>query len=455
MSLYFSPGQLAANHVLTADSRHSCLFGGARSGKTFLIIRTVILRAIKAPGSRHLIARLRTNAVWTAIAGDSNATLFVVASRCFDGLEFKPHRQDGYFELQNGSTIWLGGLDDQERVDKILGREYSSIYLNEASEIPYSSVLVALTRLAEKMPGFIYPDDDGYADADPWLKYRQRAFIDLNPVGKSHWTNRMFVEHRDPISMQPQEHPGNYLSSRLNPIDNIHNLTQEFMTYLASMPEKQRKRFLEGEYVDEVEGALWTYENIERNRRTQADIAGKHFKRVVVGVDPSGAANKEDKRSDYIGIVVAALAFDNQIFVLADRTARCGPAEWARIAVNAYHEFAADRIVAEDNFGGAMVVQTIREVERGVPVQRVHASRGKAVRAEPVSARYELNDVHHVGRFPELEDQLCAFSAAGYQGHDSPDRADALVWALTELMGGMVLSFHVPVVASQPRNLPG
>jgi phage terminase large subunit-like protein len=438
LRLRFSEKQNQARKALQSPARFVCLFGGARSGKTFLIIRAIIIRALRAPGSRHLIARFRQNAVWTSIAGDANATLFVVAERCFDGMLLVQHRQDGYFELPGGSTIWLGGLDDKERVDKILGREYSSVYLNEASEIPYSSVLIALTRLAEVRP-----------------EIRQRAYIDLNPVGKSHWTNRMFLEHRDPISMQPHADPRLYESARLNPIDNIHNLTPEFIAYLNSLPEKQRKRFLEGEYVDEVEGALWAYENIELNRRTRADIANTQFKRLVVGVDPSGAANKDDKHSDEIGIVVAGLGFDEHAYVLADRTARCGPVEWARIAVNAYQEFRADRIVAEDNFGGEMVAQTIREVDRAVPVRRVHASRGKAVRAEPVSARYALGEVHHVGRFPELEDQLCAFSPAGYQGPNSPDRADALVWALTELMGDMVLSFHVPIVASRPIQVPG
>jgi phage terminase large subunit len=204
VDLYFSPAQIYAfNELLAGPARYACLFGGARSGKTFLIVLAIILRALKAPGSRHAMLRFRLNAVWTAIAGDVNSTIYVVAKKCFNGLQLIPHRQEAYFELPNGSTIWLGGLDDKERVDKILGREYSTMYLNEASEIPYQSVLTALTRLAEVRP-----------------EIKQRAFVDLNPVGKGHWTNRLFREGVDPVTRLPLAKARNYLCSQLNPKDN-------------------------------------------------------------------------------------------------------------------------------------------------------------------------------------------------------------------------------------------
>ena len=372
------------------------------------------------------------------MAGDSNSTIYRVRDLCFPGLELDLHKQDGFFELPNRSTIWLGGLEDKERVDKILGREYSSIYLNEASENSYGTYGIVKTRLAEVHP-----------------KIKQRFFADLNPVGKSHWTNRIFVEGVDPLSKLPLDDRENYATARLNPRDNIHNLSAEFLKSLEKLPEKQRKRFLDGVFVDEVEGALWTYEGIERNRRTLEDIPDARRKRVVVGVDPSGAANK-DSNGDEIGIVVAALGHDGDGYILADRSVRCGPREWASIAVQAYYEFKADRIVAETNFGGAMVEETIKAVDRKVPVKVIHASRGKVVRAEPISALYEINRVHHVGRFGKLEDQFCAFSSAGYMGGDSPDHADAAIHALTDLMLGLqqMGSFHIPVVHSAPRNLP-
>ncbi len=419
MGLAWSQGQIDAANALTGPARHACLFGGARSGKTFLTVRMIFMRAIKAPGSRHVALRYRFNAVWGALAGDANSTIGTVNKLCFPDLKLNEHKKDGYYDFPNGSTFWLGGLEDKERLDKILGREYSTIYLNEASEIPYASAAIAFTRLAEVKP-----------------EIKQRIFVDLNPVGKSHWTNRMFVEGRDPITLQPLARPEDYACARLNPQDNIHNLTPEFLESLASLPEKQRKRFFEGVFVDEVEGALWTYENIERNRLAEKpeDIM---FRRVVVGVDPSGAANK-DSGGDEIGIVVAALGSDGHGYVLADRSIKCGPREWASVAVQAYREFKADRIVAETNFGGAMVEETIKAVDRNVPVSVIHASRGKVLRAEPISALYEQNKVHHVGRFGKLEDQFCAFSSTGYMGGDSPDHADAAVHALSDLILGNV-----------------
>jgi hypothetical protein len=120
--------------------------------------------------------------------------------------------------------------------------------------------------------------------------------------------------------------------------------------------------------------------------------------------------------------------------VLADRSLRDAPAVWGRAAVTAYHEFKADRLVAEENFGGEMVRFVIRAADPNAPVRVISASRGKALRAEPVSALYEQGLVHHVGRFATLEDQLCAFTTQGYRGEGSPDHADALVFAISELM---------------------
>jgi phage terminase large subunit-like protein len=157
------------------------------------------------------------------------------------------------------------------------------------------------------------------------------------------------------------------------------------------------------------------------------------FKRIVVAIDPA-ASNNED--SDETGIIVAACDWDGQGFVLADASGRYAPVEWARIAIAQYRKYRADRIVAEINNGGLMVEATLRMVDPNVAYTPVHASRGKVVRAEPVSALYEQKRIHHLGCFPELEDQMCQFTSdfdpatAGY----SPDRVDALVWALTDLL---------------------
>jgi predicted phage terminase large subunit-like protein len=178
-----------------------------------------------------------------------------------------------------------------------------------------------------------------------------------------------------------------------------------------------------------VPGALWSHAIIDAARAT----APPELTRIVVAIDP---AVSSDEHADETGIVVAGKNAEGHGYVLADLSGRYTPTEWARAAVAAYRTHKADRIVAEVNNGGEMVEATLRIVDPGVAFTAVHAARGKVARAEPVAALYEQGRVHHLGAFPALEDQMCAFvhdfdrAAAGY----SPDRVDALVWALTELL---------------------
>lgn len=411
----FSAAQEAARLLLEGPQRTTCLAGGTRSGKTFLIVRAIVERAIKAPSSRHAILRFHANAARASIARD---TLPQVMRLCFPSIVLKEYRQEGFFAMKNDAHLTIGGLDDDDRVEKILGLEYASIFLNEASQIPYASALVAFTRLAQTVPGLV-----------------QRAYVDLNPTSKTHWTNILFGEKRDPVSMQPLTDPDAYARAFINPRDNVANLSPAFLASLAALPERHRKRFYEGVYVDAVDDALWSYEIIEANRRDPEFIKLADRKAVVVAIDPSGAAGRDDLGSDEIGIVVAARSHDGDAYILADRSCREAPAAWGRRAVVAFHEFSADCIVAEQNFGGEMVRATIQAADRAVPVRLVTASRGKAVRAEPISVRYAMGQVHHVGRFAKLEDQLCAFAGSGYGGQGSPDHADAAIWALTHLFG--------------------
>lgn len=409
--------QEEANKFLAAPGRHKGLYGGARAGKTFLICRAICARAIRFDGSRHAILRLRANAVRAAISLD---TLPKVMRLCFPGVVMDEHRMDGFFEYpHNGAQIWVGGLDDKERVEKILGQEYASMFLNECSQIPYASVVVARTRLAQVIAGLT-----------------QRMYYDLNPTGKGHWSNTEFGLKKDPISRQPLKDAEQFGRMQLNPGHNLANLSPEYIRSLENLPEKQRKRFYDGDYIDEVDGALWTYDRLDACRIELAELPP--LRRIVVAVDPSGARGPDDVRSDEIGICVAGLGYDGKGYVLEDLTCRLGPSGWARVAVNAYHRWSADAIVAELNFGKAMVEETIRAVDPLIPIRQVTASRGKAVRAEPVAALYEdrIDRVRHVGRLPDLEDQLCAFAVSGYTGERSPDRADAMIWALSDLLVG-------------------
>jgi phage terminase large subunit-like protein len=158
------------------------------------------------------------------------------------------------------------------------------------------------------------------------------------------------------------------------------------------------------------------------------------LRRVVIAIDPSGCAGESDSRSDEIGIVAAGVGHDGVGRILEDVTGRYSPDGWANKALALFDRWKADKIVAEKNFGGAMVESTIRTARRTAPVKLVNASRGKVPRAEPVAAVYAQGKVRHVGYFPELERQYCLFSTGGYMGARSPDHADAGIWAITELM---------------------
>jgi phage terminase large subunit-like protein len=409
--LILTPKQREAQALLQSGQRHTLLVGGSRSGKTTLLINEIAERAVKSDNSRHAILRFRFNAVRPSIGLDTLPKVFRLG---FPQQQLTSHRTDGYFSLENGSEIWIGGLDDHERVEKILGKEYATIFFNECSQIAYSSIVVALTRLAQVVKGL-----------------PQAAYYDLNPTNKGHWTHVLFGDKRDPVSRLPLDDPGNYAWMFLNPRDNPH-LTQDYLKSLERLPERQRKRFYEGAYIDDLDGALFSYDVIARTR--VADFPIERCRRLVVAVDPSGAAGEDDNRRDEIGIVVAALGDDGHGYVLADRSLRDAPAAWGAAVVQACRDFATEQIVAEENFGGDMVRHVIHTANPNVRVQMVSASRGKALRAEPVSALYEQGKVHHVGRFVVLEDQLCAFTTSGYRGEGSPDHADALVFAISELM---------------------
>lgn len=383
--------------------------------------------------------RLRGNAARASLWLD---TLPKVARLAYPGLVLKDHRQDGYLSLPNGAEIWIGGLDDRDRVEKILGQEYVTLLFNECSQIPYGSVQVALTRLAQVIPGL-----------------RQRAYYDLNPVGRGHWTHRLFVEKIDPETRLPLSDPNDYVCEFMNPEDNRHNLSPEYLESLRNMPERRRRRFYSGEYVDEIEGALWTLELLERVHVHSSEVPS-NLRRVIVAVDPSGTDGEDDQRSDDVGIVVVGLGDDGNAYVLADLTCSLPPEGWGARVCWAYERYKADAVVAEINFGGAMVryvIQTSAPAGRPPPpVYVVTASRGKVVRAEPVSALYGSIErevpsrVYHVVGAPNgpedpsrMEDELLQFSTFGYQGTRSPNRADALIWGVSHL----VLGDHAPALA--------
>ena len=446
MGFVLNDKQRLANDKMASDAAHILLYGGSRSGKSFIAVRALVARAILVPGSRHLIARFRLSHVKASIVAD---TLPKVLQLCFPELYAimsQMHRKtENHFVLPNGSEIWYAGLDDKDRTEKILGMEFATILLEEASQIPWGSRETLITRLAQKTSRPNPADPDGKLGLPRLAGLRLKAFYCENPPLKSHWTFKVFIQKISPDTGRPLTNPSNFDSLLMNPHDNRENIAPEYMKELDGLSERKRKRFRDGQFGEAGEAALWTYELIEQQRiADDAELDLERFVRIVVAVDPSGADNMDDATRDEIGINVSGLRHDGVAVVLEDRTMKGSPGEWGAAAVQAYLDWGADRIVGEENFGGAMVKFVVQAAaaKKGVTIsyRPVHASRGKVVRAEPIAALYEAQKVEHMPGLGPLEDEMVQMTTFGYTGDKSPNRADALVWALTDLFKTLVKS---------------
>jgi phage terminase large subunit-like protein len=214
--------------------------------------------------------------------------------------------------------------------------------------------------------------------------------------------------------------------TRARTIDNAAFLDADTLDFLLAKYGNTTlgRQELDAEIIEDTDGALWNRALLDGSRVRAAPA----LSRVAIGLDPSGS-----QRGDIAGIVAVGVDKDRHIYVIGDHSGQFSPDGWARRAIAAYHEHAANFIVCETNFGGSMVTQMLNQIDPRVPVRTVHASRGKAIRAEPVSMLWEQGKAHVCGALPMLEDELCGWAPNG-KG-PSPGRLDALVWAATELVG--------------------
>lgn len=227
--------QIEQTKLLAGPAIHVLSYGGSRSAKTFGICRAMIIRACKTK-SRHVALRLKFNHAKTSLFMDTFPKVF---NLCFPKLPVKQNRVDWYYSFPNGSEIWIGGLDEKDRVEKILGREYTTMFFNESSQIPYSSIVMALTRLAEKN------------------SLKNKAYYDCNPPKKRHWIYPLFMKGLDPNTWEPRKDADKYAHIRMNPIDNLDNIDPDYISMLEQLPEKDRQRFLDGEFTDDAEGNIY------------------------------------------------------------------------------------------------------------------------------------------------------------------------------------------------------
>jgi len=404
-SLDTTPKQQEAVRLI-ANNRSTLLEGGSRSGKTFVALWVTWLRAKMYPGTRHLVVRLHFNHAKQSICYDTVPALLEASGL---GRETRLNKTDWFYELDNGSTIWVGGLDDKDRTEKILGNEYATIFENEASQLSYDSHETLMTRL------------------NPPNGVPARNIIDYNPPHIRHWGYSIFHKREFPDGRQVPD--SDYARLLMNPTDNPY-LSEDYIESLSMLSEAKRKRFLSGEYMLDG-GSLWKREWI------RYDTTHHDYDRIVVGVDPAGSST-----GDEVGVIVVG-RYGDKYTVLDDFTLNGTPAQWAAAVSRAYETYKADAIVAEKNYGGDMVDYTIRSHARSARVKMVSATRGKVVRAEPISAMYEQGNVFHRQPFPEMEDEMCMYEPGE---SDSPNRMDALVWALTELSnrGGTPSAVSIP-----------
>jgi phage terminase large subunit-like protein len=313
-----------------------------------------------------------------------------------DRYAFRPHwhKSERRLDFSNGARVWTYSAEEP---DRLRGPQHTHAWSDEVA-------------------AWSYPET--------WDMLQFGLRIGANPQQIATTTPRPVSIVKDLLS---QVESGDVVVTGGSSYDNAANLAPAFIEQIIRRYEGTTlgRQEIHAELLLDVPGALWKLATIQANRLRDVDI--ERLTRIVVGVDPAASADDESSET---GIVVAGVDGHGDGYVLEDASLRGTPLEWASAVVAVFDRWRADRVVAEANNGGLMVEQTLRTVRPRLPITLVHASRGKIPRAEPVAALYEQNKVHHIGGFPHLEDQMTTYDGSG----TSPDRMDALVWTLTDLM---------------------
>lgn len=278
--------QIKARKMLN-DHKFTLLFGGSRSGKTFIIVRNIIMRALKEPKSRHAIFRQSRKDLKESIWLD---TFPKVLETCFKGYKPELNNSDLIAKFYNGSEIWFGFLDDVKYSDNVLGKEYNTIYLNEVSEISYASYNKVLTRLSLK---------NGLTN---------KFYADCNPPGKWHWAYKVFIEKVNAKTGEPLNNPEQYACMLMNPQDNIENLTEDYLAVLENLPEDEKNRFLLGLWTEGISGGIYTKEMALAEQEGRIGIVPHNSEHAVftfwdIGIDDSTAITFAQFVKDKIHII--------------------------------------------------------------------------------------------------------------------------------------------------------
>jgi len=364
---------------------------GRGAGKTRTAAEWLAWEAITQPNTRWaIVAPTYGDARDTCVEGESGVLNIL---RRYKALR-DWNRSLGEILLTNGSQMKLFSAD---KPDRFRGPQHHGAWCDELAAYRYS---------------------DAWDQLQFGMRLGDKPRIVVTTTPRPTTLIRLLAKRND----------GSVVITRGSTFDNAANLAPSALLELEARYAGTRlgRQELFGEILDDVEGALWTRKLIDDARVDSAPP----LVRVVVAIDPAVTANAT---SDETGIVAAGIASNGEYYILDDKSIRTTPDAWARVAVKLYHKHKADKIVAETNNGGDMVILLLKQVDASIATKKVTATRGKQLRAEPISSLYEQGRVHHVGYFSDLETQMCEWTP---QSSESPDRLDALVWALTELNSG-------------------
>ncbi len=427
--------QKEARRLAQSQARFILFRGGSRSGKTFSSVKFVVDRALLTPNSRHGIFR--------QIGADARSTIFDLTLRTvFDldhpGLwdqlkrEHKINDTEMTVELPNGALIVVKGLDDSTRQERILGDEYATVFVNEVSQFRSFDIF-------QKLIGRLSQEFEIYIDGEPTGRLlAPKLFLDCNPPKtKRHWTFDAFMHGVNPISQEPWPRAHEWASIQMNPKDNVANISSTYLADLENMSASDRRRFLDGEWGTDNENGMfksswWQGDGKFRRHAILTPEDTKEFDRKVVSIDPAASANIG---SDETGIIVAG-RMEGEAFVLADTSGKMSLHDWGREGIKQFKKWDADYILIERDGGADYVRNSILSIDPTIPViESKTGGLSKPARAMPVANMYEAGRVHHCGSFPKLEAQLEEFHLDWNRNKDgSPDRLDALVYAIKDLL---------------------
>lgn len=393
---------------LLRPSRYKGAYGGRGSAKSHFFAGLLIEELVRDPTKRAVCVREVQKSL------KDSAKLLLEDKIRQHGLGEHFNILNDRIETTKGGVILFQGMQDHtaESIKSLEGMSYA--WCEEASTISAKSL--ELLRPTIRAPG-----------SEIWFSWNPRLAAD--PVDRL---------------LRNEETPPDAVVVKATYKDNPwfpKELEAERLFDKRHKPDRYGHIWL-GDYEPQAVGAIFTLADVDEHRVTEAP---RDFARIVVAVDP---AVSSDEMADEHGIVVCGISDAGHGYVLEDATTKGSPRAWASRAIAMYDLHGADSIIVEKNQGGEMCKAVMDGVRTGLPVELVHATRGKHVRAEPISALYQTGRIHHVGHFPQLEAQLFQITAAGYEGEGSPDRADALVWAFTSLFNKLIR----PPVEHQTRQ---